>query len=57
MPIAPVASLVDDQLKDIQANSRPELIQALTTRGLFYVCDLPVHVKVVRQAKVVEMRR
>jgi hypothetical protein len=57
MTTTPVSSLVDDQLKDIQANSRPELIQALTTRGLFYVRDLPGHVKVVRQAKVLEMRR
>ncbi|WP_462382234.1 hypothetical protein [Pseudomonas sp. Marseille-QA0892] len=39
-----------------KADSRNDLIKALQQQGLFYVRDLPGHMKVVRQAKVVEFR-
>ncbi len=39
-----------------KADTRAELVKALNQQGLFLVRDLPGHMKVVRQAKVVEFR-
>jgi len=38
------------------APTRQALIQALQSRGFLLVADLPKPVKVVRQAKVMELR-
>nr|WP_298165276.1 hypothetical protein [uncultured Pseudomonas sp.] len=56
MSTEPVKSLIDEQLDEIKAETRQKLIQALTAEGFFLVADLPRHVKVVRQAQVVEFR-
>lgn len=39
------------------APTRPQLIQALQSQGFLLVADLPKPVKVVRQAKVLELRQ
>lgn len=39
------------------APTRNELIKALLAEGFLLVADLPKPVKVVRQAKVMELRR